>query len=101
MLSIKENHLKDESVIKLGGVLDLESTAELKGILNGCLARGQKSVRIDMEMVELISSSGVGALMNFQQEINKVEGRLVLEKLSQQCLYVLNLLRLTDFFTIK
>jgi anti-anti-sigma factor len=100
MLSIKETHLADETKLELRGILDLESTPELKSILSDCMQRSVMLVRIDMSGMELISSSGVGALMNFHQELSKAGGRLVLERISEPCLHVLDLLRLTDFFEI-
>ncbi|MBX7056991.1 MAG: STAS domain-containing protein [Leptospirales bacterium] len=101
MLLIHENHQTEESRLSLVGALDLEASVDLKSALAQCLARPQRVVRIDMAQLQLLSSTGVGALMHFQQQFNAVGGRVILCNLSEVCLRVLMILELRDFFTIE
>jgi len=100
MLKIVHEQQSDGVRLRLSGHLDLESTGELKRVLDDCLASATQQVRVHLGLVEHISSGGVGALMHFHSEFARQGGALLLESPSASCLHALEMLGLSDFFKL-
>lgn len=78
--------------------LDAANAAEIKTTLKALDLQGQTHVVLNLEQVEFIDSSGIGALLSFYKEVNQ---QLSLRHPSPTVLSVLELLRLHRVFEIE
>lgn len=78
--------------------LDASNAAEIKTTLKELDLQGQTHVVLNLEQVEFIDSSGIGALLSFYKEMNQ---QLSLRHPSATVLSVLELLRLHRVFEIE
>ncbi|MCB1304380.1 MAG: STAS domain-containing protein [Leptospiraceae bacterium] len=99
-MKIERRTRESVEIIQLQGTMDIESFPRLKMVLAEIQAENATRVIVNLAGVSIISSSVVGALMNFEGELKRAGGSLILTELSKNCLYTLELLRLTDHFRI-
>ncbi|MFT4900740.1 MAG: anti-sigma B factor antagonist [Lentimonas sp.] len=78
--------------------LDAANAAEVKATLKGLDLQGQSHVVLNLQKVEFIDSSGIGAILSFYKEM---EHRVSLRHPSPTVLSVLELLRLHTIFEIE
>ena len=70
---------------------------KLEGIWNGEI----KSVTIDMDTVDFIDSSGIGALLSVQKRLKSSGEPLVLSNTNPNVVSIIELLRLHRVFTLQ
>lgn len=87
-------------VFRIRGSMDLYTMPEVKDIFGECIENGQTRVIVNLENVESMTSSGVGALIAFGQDLQRAGGALALAALSEPCRYVLELTKLAPLFSI-
>lgn len=78
--------------------LDASNAAEAKTTFKELDLQGQSRVVLNLEQVEFIDSSGIGAMLSFYKEMNQ---QLSLFRPSATVLSVLELLRLHRVFEIE
>ena len=88
------------TVIELEGPMNLNSMRGLQESIEDRVAKGQLAVVFSLRDVTLISSSGLGALIQFSQEFKKRNGRLALAALHQSGKEVMAITRLDTLFQI-
>ncbi len=99
-MHIEERRIGSVLVYEVSGAMDLYTLPELKDRFREAVAAGVRQVVVHMDRVDSLSSSGIGALISFQQELKRVSGQLALAQLSSSCLYVLQITKLTPLFQI-
>ncbi|MBX7059505.1 MAG: STAS domain-containing protein [Leptospirales bacterium] len=99
-MEVRQHNEGQTTFFEIVGAMDLYTMPELKRLFKESVEAGARKVVIHMERVETLSSSGIGALIAFQQELKRVEGQLALAALSEPSRYVLQLTKLTPLFRI-
>jgi len=81
--------------------LDASNADQVKDLLKGQDFTKATNVRIEMDKIQFIDSSGVGALLSFYKSLSGSSADVVLSNPTPGVLSVLELLRLHRIFTIK
>ncbi len=98
---IKENVEKGYATAIIIGVLNLFTAKQVRAELEPLLARERLRVVVDLEDLEAIDSSGIGALVNFILAIRKHEdARVVFTTPRPVVMHVFEVTKLISFFTI-
>ena len=82
------------STLELKGVLDALSTVELRPVIDRLVAERRRPVTIDLSLVRLIDSSGVGAIVSLYKRVRADGGDVWVVGLQGQPLAIFRLLRL-------
>jgi anti-sigma B factor antagonist len=100
VMRVEANEDSHSLVIRLAGALDLESSAALQNLLLWIIEQQPvaQCLIVDLEHVNYISSTGVGALTIALTHAVKQGRRLILFKLQPKVRAVFQLLGLMDFF---
>lgn len=88
------------AVLKLRGRLDLESSSVVKEEIRRCLGQGFVGLILDLEAVEFINSSGLGAMVSALKEIRLAKARLVVCKLAPYVREIFEITQLSHIFEI-
>lgn len=99
-MNIEQRQQDGVTIFEVWGVMDIYNMPALRDILQDCLETTDNHVVINMENVETIYSSGVGALISFSQQLGKKDRRLALACLSAATRHVLTLTKLISFFSV-
>jgi anti-sigma B factor antagonist len=86
--------------IRLRGFFDTQGVPHLEGARARILNGGHRFVILDMEDLDYMSSSGMGSIMAFFQELRRREGNLVLLRPSRRVMDLLNMLGFSKLFPI-
>jgi anti-sigma B factor antagonist len=89
------------AVVAVVGELDLATAPTLSDALGRVAHRPGKTVRVDMERVGFLDSSGISALVEEQKRRAEAGGRLVLHRASDQVVRVLEISGLGTFFELS
>jgi anti-sigma B factor antagonist len=90
----------DIYLIDLFGVLDLYSSNELKDIIMKMIENKIERIIINLKDVNILNSSGVGALIYISSTLKKINCPLVIIAPEGPVLNALELTRLRSYFTI-
>jgi len=96
-------NVKEESgarIIALNGRLELTTGKELKGKIKVFCESGTTRIHLNMEQVEFINSSGLGALISAMKEVRLVKGRLTLSNLAPIVRKIFDITQLAHIFEI-
>lgn len=74
--------------------------SELKELVSTEIASGNHNIAIDMSMVSVINSSGLGVLISLLTKINAVKGSLKLLNLNDKLKEIFQITRLDRVFDI-
>ncbi len=66
------------AVLKLSGFINAATLMEFEGVLDEILIEARKDVVVDCQGLDYVNSSGIGALLNYQQSFQGRGGDLVL-----------------------
>jgi len=80
--------------LAIEGELDAVSVSDLRGELEKLLARRPARVEIDLSLLRMVDSSGVGALVSLYKRVRAQGGDVVVTGLRDQPLAIFRLLRL-------
>ena len=72
----------------------------LRRSVRDSLEDGYRDIRLDLEEVEYVDSSGVGELISSLMATNRLDGRLILSNIPDKVHQLLAISRLTDIFEI-
>lgn len=64
------------SVVKLANIIDFYNAPLFKAVINKLIAQDKKSVLINLEKINHIDSSGIGALITSMKDLEKIGGSL-------------------------
>lgn len=87
-----------ESRLQIEGALDALTAPDIRPIFDKVVADGRRRVAIDLEMVTMIDSSGVGAIVSLFKRLKAEGGQVVVVGAKDQPLAVLKLLKLDRVF---
>ena len=88
--------------IKLVGRLDTTTAPELEQALKEVFVEEPKTLNIDLDQLEYISSAGLRTLLFAQKTMSGVEdGSLTIENVKEEIMEVFEITGFTDILTIK
>lgn len=90
----------DVNIIGLHGRLDLTSASELKDASRGIIDRQNCKLILNMEAVDFINSSGLGALVSILKDVRCSKGELKLSNLAPYVKEIFDITQLTNVFDI-
>lgn len=88
------------AVVRLQGRLDLASGTELKQQVKDLFAKGNTTLHLNLNGVEFINSSGLGALVSTMKETRLRKGRLTLSNLASYVQEIFEITQLSHIFEI-
>jgi len=90
----------DVAVLCLQGRLDLTSASSLKEASKEVLAGEAKKMILNMDRVDFINSSGLGALVSILKEVRNSQGNMRLTNLAPYVKEIFDITQLTNIFEI-
>ncbi len=90
----------EHKIIQVSGEVDLYNVSELKKALFSITDGKHHSVVVDMEQVNYMDSSGIGALVAGQKKMRAHNGKFALMNIHEDVLNILKLATLDKFFKI-
>ena len=90
----------DVYLIELRGNLDLYNSNHLKELILGMIKKKSEKFILDMQKVETINSSGIGALIFISSTVKKMNVRLVIAKINDSVKKAMELSKLSGYFKI-
>ncbi len=99
-MDIGYRDLGEHKIINISGEVDLYNVSELKKALFGVTDGQNQSVIVDMENVNYMDSSGIGALVAGMKKMKAHNGKFALMNIHDDVLNILKLATLDKFFTI-
>ena len=87
-------------IIEAEGILDSANANSLRREVLDSLDRGVKSVLVDLEKVNFMNSSGMGALVATLKAVKAAKGELFLCSLSDQVKIIFELSRMDRIFNV-
>lgn len=90
----------DVNIIGLQGRLDLTSASELKDASRGIIDRQNCKLILNMEAVDFINSSGLGALVSILKDVRSSKGELKLSNLAPYVKEIFDITQLSNIFDI-
>ena len=97
-LKIRKNG--DVYIIDVNGEMDLYNSYKLKELVMKMLEKNVKSFIINLEQVDYIDSSGIGALIYICSTIKKMNLKLYISNIHGSVKKVIELTKLMGYFTI-
>ncbi|MCP4567873.1 MAG: STAS domain-containing protein [FCB group bacterium] len=88
------------NVLSLQGKMDLANAGLLKAEVKTLLEAGKCKVHLDMQGVDFINSSGLGALVSIMKEIRVFKGRLTMSGLAPYVNEIFEITQLSHVFEI-
>lgn len=100
MLDYARQDRSDVTVFALKGNLDALTAPSLKKEIESLLAARKVNVVFDLQSLELIDSSGVGAIVSLFKRVRTLQGDVKIARLMGQPAEIFKLLRLDRAFEI-
>lgn len=97
-LTCEMEEMEDWVIAKLNGEADVDTSDELRKILQAYLQRGKRKILLDLEKLNYLDSSTLRVLLDIQKKINASGGSLKLLKLQGAPLKVFRMSGFLDFF---
>ncbi|OQY34035.1 MAG: anti-sigma F factor antagonist [Spirochaetaceae bacterium 4572_59] len=88
-------------IIDIEGEMDLYSAFKLKELIGKMLEKNISLYIINMEKVEYIDSSGIGALIYVSSALKKKNARLIISNVHGSVKKVIELTKLTGYFPME
>jgi len=98
-LKIRKN--EDIYIVDVIGEMDLYNSYKLKELIMKMIEKKIEKLIINLEQVEYIDSSGIGALIYITSTIKKMNLRLAMTNVYGSVKKVIELTKLTHFFPIS
>lgn len=90
----------EHKIIQVSGEVDLYNVSELKKALFSITDGKHHSVVVDMQDINYMDSSGIGALVAGQKKMRAHNGKFALMNIHEDVLNILKLATLDKFFKI-
>jgi anti-sigma B factor antagonist len=87
-----------ETLLRIEGTLDAATAPDLRPTLDQIVAEGKQAVVVDLSMLELIDSSGVGVIVSLYKRLKANGGDVRVVGVRDQPLAILRLLRMDRIF---
>ena len=99
-VNIAVDYFGDEAVLKLGGLLNTNTAADLEEALEPVFERTSKVV-LDFADLEYLSSAGLRVLVATQKRVTAAEGALRIVNASDDIREVFDITGLIDVFDVE
>lgn len=99
-MEIKGNTQGETLTVELDGRLDTNTAPDLEAYLKENLA-GSRTLTLDLEHVQYVSSAGLRVFLFAHKELSKAGGALTLRKPNDYVMEVLEATGFTDILTIE
>ena len=99
-MKIAITELKDASLIAISGRIDSDTSPEVAKAFQTVQDQGQYNIFVDMAGLEYISSATLRALMSAQRASKRHEGEVVLLRVPESILNVLDMAGLVEIYRI-
>ncbi|MBD3298542.1 MAG: anti-sigma factor antagonist [candidate division Zixibacteria bacterium] len=90
----------DVDVMRVTGRIDLVTSNTLKDNIRERLQRQRTNIVLNMERVDFINSSGLGAMVSILKDVRLADGRLVLSNLAPYVQEIFEITQLANVFEI-
>ncbi len=100
-MELKVRKSKHIYIVDIEGEMDLYNAYKLKELVSKMLDKGIGHFVINMEKVEYIDSSGIGALIYVSSALKKKSARLVITSVHGSVKKVIELTKLTGYFPLE
>ncbi|MDC7239052.1 MAG: anti-sigma factor antagonist [Spirochaetales bacterium] len=100
-MELKVRKSKHIYIVDIEGEMDLYNAYKLKELVSKMLDKGISHFVINMEKVEYIDSSGIGALIYVSSALKKKSARLVITSVHGSVKKVIELTKLTGYFPLE
>lgn len=91
----------DWKVLKIIGVINIDSAQQLKSLFDDLLARGVQNVRLNLKNVPISNSSGIGHILMLFKSLKERNGKLEIRGLSRNLKEMLKLLNIEKLISIQ
>ena len=91
----------DWTVLKIIGVINIDSAQQLKSLFDDLLARGVQNVRLNLKNVPISNSSGIGHILMLFKSLKERNGKLEIRGLSRNLKEMLKLLNIEKLISIQ
>ena len=99
-MELKMRKNKEVYIVDVSGEMDLYNSYKLKELIAKMLERSVKGIILNMEEVEYIDSSGIGALIYICSTLKKNNLKLYITNIHGSVKKVIELTKLMGFFPI-
>ncbi len=99
-MNITQKEVGDVSIIGLQGRIDLTSASELKNVSRSIIDKQNCKMILNMEAVDFINSSGLGALVSILKEVRSSKGTLKISNLAPYVKEIFDITQLSNIFDI-
>jgi anti-sigma B factor antagonist len=99
MLTVSERTVGDVTILDLDGSIRLgDEESQLREAIKGLLAASRKKILLNLDKVDYIDSSGIGALVYSFTTVRRHDGQLKLLHMGRKVRDVLTLTKLLSVF---
>ncbi len=98
MIKVNKEQNGSELYISLEGILDTPATPALSDALEGCYS-GLTKLVFDFKDLEYLTSAGLRVLLTAQQEMDDIEGEMIIKNVSDDIMEVFELTGFDDVLT--
>jgi len=88
-------------VIRLVGHVDLSVHKDLLDLFRSFMSDNVRRIIVNMAGVQVLSSSGVGAIFNMSREMQKSGGKLIVSSASESADKILRMLRMDELIEMQ
>ena len=99
-MEIRARSEGETAVLFLSGKLDLNSATEVKNKVKELLGKKCRNLIFNLEKVEFINSSGLGALVSILKDVRLYKGKMFLTNLSLYVKEIFEITQLQEIFDI-
>lgn len=101
-MEISASQVDNSVIINIKGEIDLHTVDQFKQKLDKQIAKGHKNLILNLEQVDFIDSSGIGAILSKYKQLNKQKGKLVMVNVRpkiRRIFEVSGILRIIDIYS--
>jgi anti-sigma B factor antagonist len=99
-MEIQKRFEGEIAILNLEGRLDLSSASSLKEASKEALTGDARKMILNMDKVDFINSSGLGALVSILKEVRNSQGSMRLTNLAPYVREIFDITQLTNIFEI-
>jgi anti-sigma B factor antagonist len=99
-MNIQKRMAGDVTILSLDGRLDLTSASTLKEASKDVLSKNTKKMVLNLDRVDFINSSGLGALVSILKEVRNSQGTMKLTNLAPYVKEIFDITQLSNIFDI-
>jgi len=99
-MNIQKRMAGDVTILCLDGRLDLTSASTLKEASKDVLSGSTKKMVLNLDRVDFINSSGLGALVSILKEVRNSQGSMKLTNLAPYVKEIFDITQLSNIFDI-